>query len=284
MQNKDVHAVQLTLLKELIRVLEKHNIRYFASGGTLLGAVRHSGYIPWDDDIDIMMLREDYERLLKLAESEFSSPLFFQSFFSDKGYFRGHAQLRRSDTTGALKEELYSVPFNQGIFIDIFPLDSIPDSPLSFKIQLLKIKCLNFLLNHTVRSDSSFKKRGLFLFKNALARFVCIFLKPERVWVLLNNVCKKYSGKKTARVAPLLFDSGCQRYRWKRVLFDDCVYLKFEDLELCCPCGYDEILSQQYGDYKTPRREPTLHGDVIFDTNTPYLDYIKQHKNQNNKE
>ena len=122
-QRKEIWAVELDLLHELDRVCKKHGLTFFADSGTMLGAIRHKGFIPWDDDIDVAMMRDEYEQLCKIAGEEFSYPYFFQTEYTDHGTLRGHAQLRNSMTTAVLKDENHTqYPFNQGIFIDIFPL------------------------------------------------------------------------------------------------------------------------------------------------------------------
>ena len=129
-ETKEIWAVELDLLNEFIRVCDKYQIKYYADGGTILGAVRHGGFIPWDDDIDLVMKRGEFNRLNKIASSEFKYPYFWQTEETDPGSFRGHAQLRNSLTTGILKAEAdYKYKFNQGIFIDVFPMDYIPDNP-----------------------------------------------------------------------------------------------------------------------------------------------------------
>ena len=134
---KKVWAVELDLLSEFQRVCKLHDLKYSVCGGTLLGAIRHKGFIPWDDDIDVMMMRDEYEKLCKLAD-EFKHPYFFQTEETDPGSLRGHAQLRNSETTGILKRELkFKRPFNQGVFIDIFPLDNCP--PILLFLMLAEI-------------------------------------------------------------------------------------------------------------------------------------------------
>ncbi len=277
---ESVWAEELKLLEKLLEVLNKHNIPYFASGGTLLGAVRHGGFIPWDDDIDIMMLREDYDRLCAVADSEFKHPFFFQTFYTDKKYFRGHAQLRNSLTTAALPSEALKVPFNQGIFIDIFPLDSVPDDEAVFKSQRRRLNSLNRLLNNSARISANKNRSFKAFLMVAAAKLISVFYKSEKQYIKMESICREHSSEITQRVAPLSFDPNNRRLWWRRSLFESAVELPFEHLSLKCPVGYDELLYQQYGDYKTPRKEKTYHGAVLFDTQTPYVEFIEKLKNQ----
>ena len=122
---KKVWAVELNLLEYFDQLCREHNLRYFVDYGTLLGAVRHQGFIPWDDDIDIVMLRDDYEKLKMIAQDEVSSPYFFQNSYTDIMIW-ALAKLRDSRTT-AIEYPDFPPEFNQGIFLDIFPLDDAPD-------------------------------------------------------------------------------------------------------------------------------------------------------------
>ena len=112
---KRVWAVELDLLAEFQRVCEKYNLTYYADSGTLIGAVRHHGYIPWDDDIDIVMKRDDFEKLVNVGAYEFQYPFFLQNSYSDKGFFRGYARLRNSETTAITKQDVLC-NMNNGIF------------------------------------------------------------------------------------------------------------------------------------------------------------------------
>ena len=120
---KRVWEIELEMLAELERICEKYGLHAFAAWGTLLGAVRHGGFIPWDDDIDLVMLRPEYERLKEVAPREFSAPYFFQTAYTDGGFF-AMARIRCNGTMGMVPEVDY---FHQGIFIDIHPLDAVPD-------------------------------------------------------------------------------------------------------------------------------------------------------------
>ena len=100
---RELQLALLEVLSDVINLCEENNLRYYAFGGTCLGAVRHSGFIPWDDDIDVMMMRDQYDILCSIAAKEFNHPYFFQTEQTDPGCVRGHAQLRNSETTGILK-------------------------------------------------------------------------------------------------------------------------------------------------------------------------------------
>ena len=104
-QMKEIWAVELDLLAEFQRVCNKYHLKYYASGGTLLGAVRHNGFIPWDDDLDIEMFREDYNRLCEIGPKEFKKPYVFQNEYTESGSLRGFSKLRNSQTTAMFEHE-----------------------------------------------------------------------------------------------------------------------------------------------------------------------------------
>ena len=137
-KQKKVWAVELDLLNEFDRVCRNNNIQYFASMGTLLGAVRHKGFIPWDDDLDVCIFRDDFMRLCALSK-EFKSPYFLQTALSDRKYFCGYARLRNSTTTGVISNNA-SPEYNNGIFIDIYVLDGFSTDDRKLKKQLFDLK------------------------------------------------------------------------------------------------------------------------------------------------
>ena len=122
---KKVWNIQMKMVVKLIDVCNKYNLKVWADGGTLLGTVRDHGYIPWDDDIDMVMLRDDYNKLLQIAPTEFQEPFFFQNVYTDKKYPRGHSQLRYNGTAAIIPFDV-NCEFNQSIFIDIFVYDVLP--------------------------------------------------------------------------------------------------------------------------------------------------------------
>lgn len=122
---RKLQMVELEILNEFVRLCEKHDLRYYLVGGTLLGAVRHQGFIPWDDDIDVAMPREDYDSFAKIAPQELNSQYFYQSPDTDPHYFLTYAKVRKNGTE-VYEERFENSRFHKGIFIDIFPLDFCP--------------------------------------------------------------------------------------------------------------------------------------------------------------
>ena len=175
---KKVWAVELDLLSEFQRICKKHGLVYYADGGTMLGAVRHNGFIPWDDDIDLMMMRDQYEELIAIAPHEFKYPYFFQTEYTDPSSLRGHAQLRNSQTTGILRSETKGIhSFNQGIFIDIFPLDAVPDNEELFEEKIKKreyyLQKARQLANFTDRFTPTPKNKPIRAITKKLVHNVC---------------------------------------------------------------------------------------------------------------
>ncbi len=268
---KKVWAVQLDLLERFQEVCHRHNLKFFASGGTLLGAIRHKGYIPWDDDIDIMMMREDYEKLLTIAPQEFTAPYFFQTAWNDKNYSRGHAQLRNSNTTAILPSENGRFPFNQGIFIDIFPTDAVPDDEEAFAAQRKKIKFFEKLLKVTVRYPANPHKTPIKNLIHAVASLI-----PYR-WSFkqLEKACTRYNGQGMKRVGLISFLADDDRLIFPANAFERIETVPFENITIDIPADYDTLLSHQYGDYMTMKQVNSYHGGVIFDTERSYLDYLR---------
>ena len=269
---KAVWAAQLMLLQCFDEVCRRYGLTYFAGGGTLLGAVRHGGFIPWDDDIDLFMLRRDYDRLLAVGDTAFSPPCFWQTAYNDVNYSRGHAQLRLDGTTAILEGERGHYTFHQGIFIDVFPLDAVPDGEGEQAAQRRRLARWNRLLAATVRYPGSPHKTTV---KTAAHRLLsCI---PYR-WVYrrMEGECKRYDALPTRRVGLLSFDPQSDRWVMDRRCFEGAAYLPFEYVSIPVPVGFDAILTGAYGEYLTLRQAPAYHGGVLFDPYRDYREYLKE--------
>lgn len=277
---KKVWAVELDLLNEFMRVCRKHDISFFAAGGTILGAVRHKGFIPWDDDIDLMMMRSEYKRLCKIARSEFKHPYFFQTEETDPGSYRGHAQLRNSMTTGILKHEFYQRrKINQGIFIDIFPLDYVPDdiidrNKLLSRMKWYRRKC------HEAQIMSypwhfTFRRNIIALFIKSIEHFLG---SPQKAAIK----SKKYFSEREkiavcTKPSNHLLMSPFTAERWIYIIDDirDSVDRPFEMLTIPVPVNYESVLNKTYGKWKEFVVDGSVHGGVIFDTENPYTHYLQ---------
>lgn len=255
---EDVKKIELEMAKELLAVCKKYNLKIYADAGTLLGTVRHKGFIPWDDDMDFAMFRKDYDLLVELAPKEFKEPYFFQNYYSENNYDRGHAQLRNSNTTGILKHET-KCTYNRGIFIDIFVLDAVPKTLIGRRAQNVMLR----LLRKTVRVLR--KTNNIYDI-----RLIDWILKSKIIYRLIDGTLKYPFHKKANYVAPLNFMYETKKRIRRKELYNQVLWMDFEDTKLPIPSGYDEFLAQRYGDYMKPVQCPTTHGDVFFDIKVPY--------------
>lgn len=278
---KAVWAVELDLLAKLLEVCRKHDIKIFASGGTMLGAVRHNGFIPWDDDIDMMMFRSDYEKLCQVAPEEFAHPYFFQTEYTDRGSMRGHAQLRNSLTTGMLMSEKgSSIPFNQGIFLDIFPLDTVVDEEALLEKQGKRAMRYRKVANQCAAVSTRYAPT-----------------KHPAKWAVkwaLHKTCEKYAAGLSLKYFRK-FEEECQRYNVQeqsqyvstlsfqfhntqhfklRQNYQNLITWPFEFLQIPIGAGYDDALTTRYGNYKEFVLNGSCHGGVFFDPEKPYTEYL----------
>ena len=270
-QMKRVWAVELDLLKELLRVCDKYGLICYADAGTLLGAVRHKGFIPWDDDIDMVMFRDDYEKLKEVASREFSEPYFFQTAYTDKRYVYGHAQLRNKNTTAILESDVGKrLPYVQGIFIDIFVLDGVVRNKLFLCIQRRLAEFLDELIRCCVVEDEYLKWKGKIV--SRILRILNIgylTLYRTKDWII-----RKGDIKSCENVAPLGFVFETEKRIRSKALYDETVWINFENMKVPAPIGYDEFLHRRYGQYMECKRIPTTHGGVVFDADNSYTKYL----------
>lgn len=275
---KQIWAVELDLLNELDRVCRANNLPYYLSGGSLLGAVRHQGYIPWDDDVDVMMHREDFDRLCQLAD-QFDQPYFFQTNETDPGSMRGHAQLRNSDTTAILESERqFRYPFNQGIFIDIFPLDNVPDDPEERASFLADIKHTKYRAKQYYRYCLGRPNPKLTAARRAVLYLHFFFLKlrfrqRNPYYEKFERDMVKYNETETKNVAmvTLSTESCC----WPRTQISQPIRVPFEMLSLPIAKDYDALLTKQYGDWHVMVKADNMHRGVLFDPNKSYKEYLQ---------
>ena len=279
---KKVWAVELDLLNEFSQVCQKYGLKWFAHAGTMLGAVRHHGFIPWDNDIDIVMPRDDYERLCEIGPSVFPHPYFFQNEDTDRFFARAFSRLRNAETTAIFMTEMeYAFPYNQGIFIDIFPLDHLPSDTEERKLFYIEISNLNahaiqwrnLIHFYRPKKNVGFTKRTSYWLKHLLYKY--IFRSDYRHFMDKHHaLITSYNNKNTGWVGESIIPT-LGRQLWRTEWVSETIFMPFEMLQVPVPVHYEECLSASFGqDWRIPKNIPTLHGETLFDTEKPYTSYL----------
>ena len=273
-QKKELFGALLDILHEIDRVCKKNSIRYFAYWGTLIGAVRHNGFIPWDDDIDIAMLREDYEKFLKACNSDLGFDFSLQTTLNEIGYYRYPARIRNNTTTYLTAQEIkriksgIKITYNCGTFVSIVPLDYAVKSNIVYNIQYLTARMRNqILISNAYTVDNRVIPR--------IVKGYCKLVGYKKIYKRLSESFSKYSKNKTDLVLyPPIY--GKRDTRQFAEDFSDVVYFPFEDMDIPCPVGYDRFLTWGYGDYMAlpPVDKRDHHHGEYMDMNMSYKETL----------
>lgn len=255
-------------------ICKKHSIPYQLYAGTLLGAQRHQGFIPWDDDVDVIMLREDYCRFLSLATEELAEhDIFLQREFSEH-WPMFFSKLRKNNSCCLERWIAKDEQMHQGIYLDIFPADNLSDCKGKAILQFVLSKFVigKALSQRGYRTNHPLKKLFLCL---------CHFVFTEKMHEFVINKQEDKSRRLHA------FFAAASRYEksvFPREWMRKTVFLPFEGREFPVSAHYDELLSCLYGDYQkeTPpeKRSEKQHG-IIVDTEKSYEFYLEMQKQTN---
>ena len=240
--------IELDILKYTKKICDKNNLRYYLAGGTLLGAIRHKGFIPWDDDIDILMPRPDYEKFSEIMKNENNRYLLLTPEQDDYYYL-----FNKLVDKNTILNEYWTNPIkNMGVYIDIFPLDGFPDDEKEYNIYADKLlKEYNDLTNSRIDGY----KMAIYRWKRVvkcIIKYPLYFAKKIIPWKkrqlnLIDNM-KKYKYEDSKNVAFIL-----SAYKKKEILnkkiYDDIILVQFEDEKFNAPSGYDDYLKALYGNY-----------------------------------
>lgn len=283
-QTKEIWAIELDLYNELKRVCEKHRLRFAANAGTILGAVRHKGFIPWDDDMDFAMPRDDYEKLCKIAPQEFKHPYHLENFHTEPHYVYGSSKLMNLNTTGY--ENL--ITKKHGIFIDIFPLDAIVNDQRLFDRQWNEAVGLFAKYQRVVtcsRKDYcnaegiSFVRKCVrwgyhYVYKLLGIKVGCPYQK--NLFYKFEEVCKRYNHSDSPIYAGEI--SFLQKNDQTLIAdFDNIVEAPFEFTTIPLFAHYDDYLTRKYGDYMKPVKSGyAMHTFRVVDTDRPYTEVLRE--------
>lgn len=240
-----LQTVLLELLVEFDRICQKYGIIYSIDGGTLLGAIRHKGFIPWDDDADVIMVREEYEKFKKACKKELNTEKFyFQDIQCTPGYRWGYAKLRRKDTK-CVRLNQEHMPYEQGIYLDIFVCDNVPENyPLRCIFNFICYVYRKIFWSEVGQVESTGLKKIWF---SLLAKIPEQKLKKEYFRLVRGCVTRPSS-----LVKCLTFPARNKVYGFKREWYEDVIDIPFENVVLKGSRNYDEYLKFMYGDYMTP--------------------------------
>lgn len=260
---RKLQKAELMILCDVDKVCRDNGLKYYMIGGTLLGAVRHKGFIPWDDDIDLVMFRKDYDKLCDLFMRDFSDKYFVQKFETDLHYTRYIMKIRLQGTKH-IEQGVSDIQMNHGIYIDIFPMDYLKNDGVITHIRgwvfraLLAIKNVKHRTNHFAGVKKVLSKIGAIL----------LFVVPDKLINCLFRIVCEADNKNDCKY----ITNFASHFKWKKQMypisyFGDGVELPFEGHMFPAPKEYEKILERLYGNYMElpPENKRVSHNIVEID-------------------
>jgi len=241
---KKLQKTEFEILLEIVRICEKHNLMYFLIGGTLLGAIRHKGFIPWDDDLDIAMPRKDYTKFLDICKDDLHPNYFLHCTKTDKTYWQPFAKIKKNGTVFE-QDAHVAINTHKGIFVDIFPLDNAcKQKSIVQYFQALTTKSIRTILIY---------KRGLIIKKKKIFLRIISFLVSPLPICLMTQIQEKimrYNTNPQSR----FFINLASNYNYTKQTIPKEDYLPpqrvvFEGMLFNAPNNWNYILTRIYGDY-----------------------------------
>ncbi len=265
MENRDIHAICLELLTHIDRFCQENNICYFLDSGTLLGAARDGGFIPWDDDADIVMPRPDYEQFV----AEYLDSAEYRLYAPSRGNcFLPYARLCEMKRTYFKQVSMWTKE-DPGVGVDIIPLDGAPDSPEAFDklaAEVVRVRNRIWKLRFSLSDSRIAFRKTPFGFAKDVVHYAATRIRrinaEKKIWRCISKIRKlrlenSYSHSKKCFYIVV---TGNRRKYWERQWFTDIVHLDLCGKKFPAPIGYKDRLTAEYGDWRTPLPETERSG------------------------
>ena len=270
----DLQRAIFDIFQAYVDICDTLHLRYFMINGSALGARKYQGFIPWDDDIDVAMPREDYEIFCSRAQSMLPSRIFVQNYKTDRQFPHPYAKLRNSDTT-FLESGVEHLEMNHGIWMDIFPLDGYPEENKQVRTLKIRKRILTWKLCCAFRDKSSLKIR----MRNSIFRAIGFHRHTAETLVKLDHIVSRYGENQQ-----MWCNHGAatqQKSCIPREYYGKGIRMQFEGRDVVVPEKIDDYLKLLYGEWEKelPReKQRSHHKYVICDLNLPYSDYLVSRK------
>ena len=287
---KRAWAAEMEVLQVVTDICNKHDIMYFADGGTLLGAVRHQGFIPWDDDIDISLKRPDYNRLISYLRTELPPGFVMTGMYADneklqKAAFvpniRVMADINYWDYSSSLRR-FHAFPFFC-IGVDIFPLDYIPRDLALANLQQIILQHIYLLLTDVQNICIDFNEEELQLI-GQIETLCNVTLPKDRtlknsLWKLADSISSLYTCEEADYITEYPYWIDHPQFMPRKECFNECIMMPFENIFLPVPKEYHEVLTACYGDYQTPVMGTAEHDYPFYAAQEQKLSQIFKQRN-----
>lgn len=266
-QLKKAQSLLQKILDEVNRICEENEIKYFLHYGTLIGAIRHNGFIPWDDDIDICMTRDNYDKFCVIAQKKLNDEFVIQNEDTDEFFCGCYSKVILKNTKWIENNAKDTKRKFIGLFIDIFPFDKIPENESLQKRQIFSYKIINMLICAKLNySASAYREKNRFVYQ--ISKVVSVFFSLKYLRNKRKQIISKYSKTESPFVTNMAFYK-CSITR--KEYLEDLIKHVFEGKQYYIPKEYDRMLNSIYGDYmKLPPIEKRVNHSIIEFDFGPY--------------
>lgn len=262
----------LDIIKDIDKLCRENDIEYYLFYGSAIGAVRHGGYIPWDDDLDIAMTYDNYLKFLRIGEEKLDKKYYIQTNKKEKNYYLQFAKVRDTTTT-LIEENNKDIDIVRCVYVDIFPLVGVPNN--KFKQFFFKINRA-FMLSADINVINNKHLYNIF-------NFLLHIFGREAILKFTEKQCYKYDCASCDKLISIGDGCGFDKSTFPKEMLGKPIYVPFEDTYLPIPNDYDSYLKIVYGDYmKIPSQEEIAsfrHDAYYLDFNLPYAEYKKKYNN-----